>query len=160
MDAFTHLILTPNTLFMSPNMNNSVCLHLAGFCLKTNFVLGLGSWQWTRKDWESSSSAHVPREAPLLTVGSVSVQAPPDTGHSFSTSVTLAWFIHLCNEGSWAWWSPMLIPVLRFWEGEKELTKVVRIDPVFMVSLGYELCPGHWFQAMIGQTQSQICLMA
>lgn len=43
MDSFINLILTFNTLFMTQNINNSVCPRSAGFCFKTSFALGLGS---------------------------------------------------------------------------------------------------------------------
>ena len=79
---------------MTPNMNNSVCPHLAGFCLKTGFALGLDIDQGrTRR--EAAQLMFGFQKTGLLTVGSVSAQAPPNMGHSLNT---LFWLLtHIVN---------------------------------------------------------------
>ena len=81
MDTFINLILILNTLFMTPDINNSVCPQLAGFCLNTSFALGLGCRHGSGKDWKRSGSAPVPCPGGWTAhSGGVSAQSPPAPG--------------------------------------------------------------------------------
>ena len=147
------MILTPDTLFMTPNMNNSVCPHLAGFCLKTGFALGLDIDQgrtrrkaaqlmfWSQGNWAAHCRGCF---------------SPDPTQHGVHTRHPLS-VTHPCSEDRQAQWLLRLIPDLRFQEGEKELKKVLDCsDP--RVSCAQVIGSGWDFPA--SQAQSWDCLIA